>query len=281
MTSITIQQALQDAYQQFTDLDECDAMVDAKTLLCHVLEKNSSHLIAWPEKVLTPSQQQSFLQLTKRRATGEPVAYIIGHREFWSLDLLVTPATLIPRPDTEILVEQALERIPTDAQWNIADLGTGSGAIALAIASERLQCHIFAVDISQQALEVAQSNAQRLNISNISFFQGSWLQPLTEQKLNMVLSNPPYIESTDPHLKQGDVRFEPPGALSSGTDGLDDIRKLIDDSYQQLESNGWLLLEHGYHQAEEIMALMKQQAYSGVIDYRDYGGNDRVACGQR
>lgn len=279
MKNPTLQQALEQATQQLTDNLDANARVDAEILLCYVLGKNRSHLIAWPEKLLSPPNWQEFQALIERRANGEPVAYITGHREFWSLDLQVSPATLIPRPDTEVLVEQALARIPKDANWQIADLGTGSGAIALAVASERPLCQLFAVDISSEALNIAQHNAQRLNIHNVTFLQGSWLTPLAKHSLNMVLSNPPYIEAQDPHLNQGDVRFEPSGALASGDDGLDDIRLLVNDARHHLLPSGWLLLEHGYHQAQEVMDLMRQQGYSEIEDICDYGGNDRVACG--
>ena len=278
-TMPTIQQAITQAVQLLAGNHDADAYFDAEVLLCHLLGKNRSHLIAWPDKPLSDEQWHTFQTLINRRATGEPVAYITGHREFWSLDLLVSPATLIPRPDTEVLVEQALARIPIDAEWQIADLGTGSGAIALAVASERPHCQLFAIDISAEALDIAKQNAQRLKLSNITFLQGSWLAPLTQHPLNMVLSNPPYIEACDPHLNEGDVRFEPSGALASGSDGLDDIRILINTARQQLLPGGWLLMEHGYHQAQAIMDLMQQQGYSEIKDICDYGGNDRVACG--
>ncbi len=276
----TLQQALKQATQQLSALNNTAPRIDAEVLLCHLLKKSPSHLIAWPEKRLSSAQQRAFKALLQRRINGEPIAYITGHREFWSLDLLVTPATLIPRPDTELLVEQALERIPNNAPWQVADLGTGSGAIALAIASERPRCQLYAVDISADALAVAQQNAQRLAIPNVTFLQGDWLAPLQQKSLNMVISNPPYIEASDPHLTQGDLRFEPKRALRSGEDGLDDIRLLIESSRHPLQTGGWLLLEHGYHQSAEILEIMRQQGYRRVQGYIDYGGNDRVACGQ-
>ncbi|MCF6217675.1 MAG: peptide chain release factor N(5)-glutamine methyltransferase [Gammaproteobacteria bacterium] len=276
----TLQQALQQATQQLSTSNSTSPRVDAEALLCHLLKKSPSHLIAWPEKRLSSAQQQAFKALLQRRVNGEPIAYIAGHREFWSLDLRVTPATLIPRPDTELLVEQALERIPNNAQWQIADLGTGSGAIALAIASERPRCQLYAVDISADALAVARQNATQLAIPNVTFLQGDWLASLQQKSLNMVVSNPPYIENNDQHLEQGDLRFEPKIALSSGTDGLDDIRLLIKSSRQPLQPDGWLLLEHGYQQSAEILEIMRQQGYRRVQGHIDYGGNDRVACGQ-
>lgn len=276
----TIQQMLQQASKQMAALVDADPRLDAEVLLCHLLKKNRSHLIAWPEKVVTEAQQKAFNALLTRRINGEPIAYIIGHREFWSLDLQVTPATLIPRPDTERLVELALARIPDHVTWHIADLGTGSGAIALAIASERPLCQLYAVDISADALAVAEQNAKHLSIKNVTFLQGSWLTPLGKQRLDMAVSNPPYIKEGDSHLKRGDLRFEPVSALRSGADGLDDIRTLIDSSRQQLQASGWLLIEHGYHQSTEVLEIMRQQGYRGVEGFVDYSGNDRVACGQ-
>ncbi len=276
----TIQQTLQQATEQLAALVDADPRLDAEVLLCHLLKKNRSHLIAWPEKIVTAIQQQAFNTLLTRRMGGEPIAYIVGRREFWSLDLQVTSATLIPRPETEQLVELALARIPDNVTWHIADLGTGSGAIALAIASERPRCQLYAVDISADALAVAEQNAKRLSIHNVTFLQGSWLTPLIKQRLDMVVSNPPYIKEGDSHLKRGDLRFEPVSALSSGADGLDDIRILIDSSHRQLPPNGWLLIEHGYHQSAEVLEIMRQHEYRGVKGYVDYSGNDRIACGQ-
>jgi len=278
MTAPTLRQALQYARQQLQALEQ--GHFDAEVLLCFVLQKNRAHLIAWPEKPLSADQWQRFQQLIQRRAAGEPVAYLTGRREFWSLDLNVTPDTLIPRPDTEVLVEQALQRIPSDAPWRIADVGTGSGAIALAIASERPACQLYAIDISPGALQVARDNARRLGIKNVTFLQGKWLQPIADKSLEMVLSNPPYIQQDDPHLQQGDVRFEPRSALVAGTDGLDDIRVLCDTARQALKDGGWLLLEHSYHQGSAIVALLKQQGYSEIIDIVDYSGNDRLAIGR-
>ncbi len=276
----TLQKALKQATQQLSISNDTSPRVDAEVLLCHLLKKNPSHLIAWPEKRLDSAQQRAFNALLQRRINGEPIAYITGHREFWSLDLQVTPATLIPRADTEILVEQALERIPDSVQWQIADLGTGSGAIALAIARERPRCQLYAVDISADALAVAQQNARRLAIPNVTFLQGDWLASFQQKSLNMILANPPYIEDNDPHLEQGDLRFEPTIALSSGADGLDDIRLLIECSRKPLQPGGWLLLEHGYQQSAESLEIMRQQGYRKVQGHLDYGGNDRVACGQ-
>jgi release factor glutamine methyltransferase len=274
----TIHHALARASERLQPLH--DTPIDAEVLLCFVLKKNRAHLRAWPEKRLSPIQWQQFQQLLDRRIQGEPIAYITGQREFWSMPLSVTPDTLIPRPDTEILVEQALKLIPQDAPWQIADVGTGSGAIALAIASERPHCQLHAIDISAAALTVAQDNARRLGIHNICFIEGQWLNPLTGLSLEMVVSNPPYIEQDDPHLGQGDVRFEPITALASGSDGLDDIRIVVDQAKNTLKPGGWLLMEHGYHQGRAVVDLLQQRGYSEIKDFSDYAGHDRVACGQ-
>lgn len=257
------------------------ARIDAELLLCHVLGVNRTYLFTWPEHELSAETLQALEFLLARRESGEPVAHILGRREFWSLELAVTADTLIPRPETELLVEMALERIPYDAEWQIADLGTGSGAIALAIASERPACHITAVERSPGALKVAQQNAERLGITNVTFFLGSWFEPLTGQRFELIVSNPPYIPSADPHLSEGDVRFEPASALIAGEDGLDDIRFLVANAPQYLKSPGWLLLEHGYDQGGAVVALLDQAGYSATADRVDLQGHGRVAMGCR
>lgn len=253
--------------------------LDAELLLCQVLDQARSYLFTWPERSLTAEQIAKFEALIQRRIQGEPVAHILGRREFWSLELAITADTLIPRPETELLVEAALERIPPDAQWNIADLGTGSGAIALAVASERPNCHLTAVERSAAALSVARDNALRLGLGNVEFLAGSWFEPVAGRRFEMIVSNPPYIPQQDPHLQQGDVRFEPITALASGMDGLDDIRHLVDIAPGFLRSPGWLLLEHGYDQAKQVVALMEQGGYRQVIDLQDLQGHGRVAAG--
>jgi len=210
------------------------AQLETEILLAHVLECNRTYLRTWPEQKLTPEQQTQFQQFISRRAAGEPIAYITGKRDFWDMTLQVTPDTLIPRPETEHLVELALEKIPPGSQWQIADLGTGCGAIALAIARERPQCKIFATDQSTAALTVAQNNARHLGIKNISFMEGDWLEPFSnqqvgqqaEQRFEMIVSNPPYIRPDDQHLGQGDLRYEPVQALCSKPDGLADIQAI-------------------------------------------------------
>src|SRR5574337_1191903 len=201
---------------------------DAEVLLLHVLAKPRSWLFAHVGDALDPEVEHAYETMLARREAGEPVAYITGHRGFWTLDLEVTPATLIPRPETELLVELALQRLPPGFSGRVADLGTGSGAIALAVAREHPRAQVIATDASATALAVARRNAQRHGIDNVSFVQGDWLAPLAGQRFELIVSNPPYIEAGDPHLARGDLRFEPASALASGRDGLDDIRRIVD-----------------------------------------------------
>jgi len=208
------------------------------------------------------------------------VAYLTGSRAFWSLELKVTPATLIPRPDTETLVEWALERLPPAAALSIADLGTGSGAIALALARERPQCRITATDASAAALAVAQDNAASNQIANVAFRAGRWFAPLAGERYHLIVSNPPYIPAADPHLGRGDLRFEPRSALAAGPDGLDDIRLLVAGAPHHLTANGWLLLEHGYDQAAAVRTLLLQHGYHEVQTRHDATGHERISGGR-
>jgi len=264
-----------------TDVDTDAARLDAEVLLAHVLDKPRSHLCAWPERALTPEQATHYAALVARRAGGEPIAHILGRREFWSLDLDVTPATLIPRPETELLVELALARIPADAAPAVADLGTGTGAIALAVARERPRCRVTATDRSAAALEVAHRNAARLGIGGIDFRHGAWYAPLGAGRYDLILSNPPYVRAGDPHLAQGDVRFEPPGALVAGTDGLDDLRSIVAGAPAHLHSGGWLLVEHGYDQGDAVAALFRAAGFADIGTVRDLNGQPRVTLGRR
>jgi release factor glutamine methyltransferase len=276
---MTIQQVLATAVAQLTQQPEL-ARLDAELLLAHVLHKPRIWLHTWPEYELTAEQALEFEQLVARRAEGEPVAHLLGQQEFWSLDLVVTPDTLIPRPETERLVELALDRIPSEAAWQIVDLGTGSGAIALALARERPGCRILATDRSAAALAVAHNNAQRHGLGNVTFRQGDWFEALQgEADFDMIVSNPPYIKENDPHLQQGDVRFEPTTALQAGRRGLDDLQHLIREALPHLKPGGWLLLEHGYDQATEVMHLLQQAGYQQVHDYPDLAEQPRVAAG--
>lgn len=283
---ITVEGALKSAIVQLQEGDNTSPSIDAAVLLCHALDKPRSFLLTWPEKHLTSEQESTFNALLKRRLTGEPVAYIVGEREFWSLPLKVSPSTLIPRPDTERLVEVALDKTMGQS-GDILDLGTGTGAIALALASEMPNRKVTGIDLRPEAKLLAQENAQRLNISNATFLHGSWFEPLqVEDKLGagikfaLIVSNPPYIEKNDPHLSQGDVRFEPITALVAEEKGLADIKFISTNAIEFLEKNGWLAFEHGYDQGLAVREILQALGYSNVATEQDYGGNDRVTFGQ-
>jgi release factor glutamine methyltransferase len=254
--------------------------VDAELLLLHLMQRPGSWLYTHADDVLEMDVQTAYAALVDRRAAGEPLAYITGRRGFWSLDLEVTPATLIPRPETELMVEQALQRLPVDAACDVADLGTGSGAIALAIARERPGARMVATDASTDALVVAQRNAQRHGIANVAFMQGDWLAPLAGRRFEVIVSNPPYIEAADPHLGQGDLRFEPASALAAGADGLDDIRRIVRDARKHLQPGGWLLFEHGWNQGDAVRQLLREAGYTEVFTARDLELRDRVSGGR-
>lgn len=253
---------------------------DAEVLLLHVLAKPRSWLFAHVGDALDPEVEDAYETMLARREAGEPVAYITGHRGFWTLDLEVTPATLIPRPETELLVELALQRLSPDFSGRVADLGTGSGAIALAIARERPRAQVVATDVSVAALEVARRNAARHAIDNVSFAAGDWLAPLAVQRFELIVSNPPYIEAADRHLARGDLRFEPTSALVSGDDGLDDIRRIIDGARAHLSPGGRLLFEHGWNQGAAARALLADAGYGGAFTARDLEQRDRVSGGR-
>jgi release factor glutamine methyltransferase len=256
------------------------APADAELLLAHALARSRTWLLAHGDDDIAPDNATRFLALVERRVAGEPVAYLAGSRGFWTLDLAVTPATLVPRPETELLVELALERIPVDAETRVADLGTGSGAIALAIAKERPRARVVATDASGDALEIARGNAKRNGIGNVEFRQGDWLAPLSGETFDLIASNPPYIALGDPHLDEGDLRFEPPSALSSGTDGLDAIRTIVRHAPVHLREGGWLLLEHGWEQGEAVRVLLREAGFVEIATERDLEGRDRVTLGR-
>ncbi len=250
--------------------------LDAEVLLRHVTDCSAADLVARAECALTEDEARRLAELVARRRAGEPVAYLTGEREFWSMTLKVTPAVLIPRPETELLVERALAHIQPDARWTIVDAGTGSGAIALAIARERPHCRVIATDRSPEAIAIAHSNAQRLDIANVEFLQGEWLEPLGRIAPEMVVSNPPYVRADDPHLNEGDVCFEPQNALVGGADGLDAIRMLAAQAFARLMPGGWLLLEHGYDQAEAVAAVLTEVGFCEIACHRDLAGHERA-----
>lgn len=263
--------------------------VDAKVLLANVIGKDATYLFTWPDKTLEQQALERFKQAIERRRLGEPVAYITGKRDFWTLTLATSPHTLIPRPDTEVLVEQVLNRLPqvnkvkkgNDACFSICDLGTGTGAIALALATELPRASVTGVDFKQEAVELAKHNAALNRISNATFIQSDWFTALNNMQFDVIVSNPPYIEDSSIYLKKGDVQFEPKTALTSGADGLRDIRHIINKSQSYLADGGLIAFEHGFNQGASVRALLLQADFIDVETVKDYGGNDRVTLGFR
>jgi release factor glutamine methyltransferase len=253
---------------------------EVELLLSQVLRRDRAWLYAHADDALAAADALQFHSLLLRRAAGEPLAYLLGRREFWSLDLAITPDVLIPRPETELLVELALQRMPQNAQVDIADLGTGSGAIALALAHERPHVRVLATDASVTALTVARGNAERLGIRNVEFAQGDWCAALGGRKFDLIVSNPPYIAQHDVHLDQGDLRFEPHAALASGADGLDAIRAIVHAAPAHLKPGGWLLLEHGHDQGRTVRTLLETNRFLEVLTERDLEGRERVSVGR-
>jgi release factor glutamine methyltransferase len=253
---------------------------DATVLLAHALSRSTAWLYAHGDAAIQATELSRYESLIARRAQGEPVAYLTGRRGFWAFDLMVTPDTLIPRPETERLVELALERAGTTAGVRIADLGTGSGAVALALAYERRNAEVIATDISTAALQVAATNARALRLSNLHLREGSWWAPLQGERFDLIVSNPPYIAEHDPHLHRGDLRYEPAKALSSGRDGLDAISILVNGAATHLREGGWLLLEHGWRQGQIVRSLMERVGFDAVHSATDLEGRERVTLGR-
>ncbi len=256
-----------------------EAARDAEILVAHALGQSRAWLFAHAGDAVSDDAMTALESLARRRADGEPIAYITGSRGFWSLDLRVGSDVLIPRAETELLVEVALEHIPRETAFDIVDLGTGSGAIALALAHERPRARVRAADISERALAIAEGNARRLGLANVSFAKSDWFSGLREACFDVVVSNPPYIATGDPHLAQGDLRFEPPLALVSGADGLDAIRHIVRESFAHLRAGGMLALEHGFEQGRAVRELLLQSGFVEIYTKRDLGGRDRVSGG--
>ncbi len=261
-------------------IDSPTAQLDAELLLAFVLEKPRSYLYTWPDKTATEAQVAAFMTLLERRQRGEPVAYLLGRQGFWTLDLQVAKHTLIPRADTELLVESALQLADASSTLKVLDLGTGTGALALALASERPLWAVTGVDRIESAVALAQNNQRQLQLANVEFLSSHWFSALTAQRYDLIVSNPPYIADNDPHLQQGDVRFEPLSALVSGPDGLDDIRLIIAQAPSYLTANGWLLLEHGFDQASAVRELLQQAGFIDVSSQRDLSGHQRISLGR-
>lgn len=256
------------------------ARLDAELLLAEVLNCERTYFYIWPENPLTEDQSKQYNDLLSRRLNGEPIAHILARREFWSLDLEVNNSTLIPRPDTEILVETVLNlNLPKSS--HLLDLGTGTGAIALALATEYPQWSVTAVDVSEDAVALAEVNRERCALNNVAIQQSDWFSSLeTDDAFDIIVSNPPYIDAKDPHLREGDVRFEPLTALVADDNGLADIRLITDQSRYYLKPSGWLVVEHGYQQADAVQSIFKEYNYQSIQTQNDYGGNPRVTFGQ-
>jgi len=257
-----------------------EARREAALLLRHVLGVSDAWLVAHADDSIDPAHAAAFRDLVARRAHGEPVAYLTGTRGFHAIELRVAPGVLIPRAETEVLVDLALQCIPAEGDCRVADLGTGSGAIALAIAHARAKAHVVATDISEAALEVARGNAVRLHIGNVEFRQGNWYEDLGGGRFDVIVSNPPYVAGGDPHLHEGDLRFEPAAALASGADGLDAIRAIVRGAREYLRNGGWLLLEHGFDQGADVRDLLLNHGYAEVFTRQDLEGRERVSGGR-
>lgn len=240
-----------------------------------------SQILASPEQFLSDETFNEFQRFVKRRRDGEPIAYIAGEREFWSLPLFVSAATLIPRPETETLVEQALARIEPNTEKTVLDLGTGCGAVALAIASERADSRVIGVDVSVEALQVAELNRARLGLKNVRWLESDWYHALAGRRFDLIVSNPPYVADDDPHLREGDLPHEPPIALSSGRDGLDAIKIVIAGASQHLTDNGWLLLEHGFDQSDAVQSLFNENGFDEISTSQDLAGQPRISVGRK
>ena len=276
----TIKSLLADASASLATISDSPTL-DAEVLLCKVLAKPRSFLRAWCDNAISDVELQQFQQLWQQRLQGQPIAYLTGEREFWSRDFLVCPDVLIPRPDTELLIELCLNLIPDHADWPIIDLGTGSGIIAITLAAERPQLNVIAVDSSASALQVAQANAQRHHIQNIRFHQSDWFELVPKQGFQLVISNPPYIAEDDWHLQNGDVRFEPSSALVASGDGLNDIKTITKSAPDWLNDGGYLLIEHGYDQEFAVQNIFKASGFQQVQTVRDLAGQPRVTYGKK
>ena len=269
----TLNAALQDA-------EDAVGKVDARVLVAHLLGVDRAYLATHPMRVLTETEDARIDFVVAQRELGQPVAYLMQKREFYGRDFAVDAAVLIPRPETETLVEAVLARLP-DARACVADLGTGSGAIAVTIACERPEAGVVAVEANAAALAVARANAERLAPGRVEFLEGNWYAPLGERRFDVIASNPPYVAAADPHLGRGDLRFEPPGALTDGSaDGLDSIRAIVSGAGRHLNRGGWLLLEHGYDQAAAVRALLERAPFTDLVSIPDLAGIARVAGGR-
>lgn len=276
--SLTVRQAEQHGKQALSEITGIDNALESAVLLAHAVQKDRSWLFAWPEKTLSTQQQKLYESYLQRRLKGEPVSYITGYREFWGLELKVSPETLIPRPETELLVETALSRI-SKTTANVLELGTGSGAISAALLTERPSWKVVATDTNPRTLAIARENFEKLHL-NIETLISSWFEQIANEKFDLIISNPPYIESDDPHLQKGDLRFEPLTALASGKDGLNAIREIVQQARDYLKEKGWLMLEHGYNQGDAVYSLFQKSEFTSIETLNDLSENDRITIGQ-
>ncbi len=275
----TVKSALSEATQLLTNASD-SPLLDAEVLLLHVLEKNRSYLRAWPEQELQPAILATYRRLIALRQSGQPVAYLTGRREFWSREFTVTPDVLIPRHETELLIELALAALPAGNDCHILDLGTGSGIIAITLASERPRSQVTATDISLNALKIAEANAQNHHADNVRFYRSDWFEQLPPGKFDLIVSNPPYVAEGDPHISQGDLRFEPKSALISALNGLKDLKIIAERSLSRLNPGGYLMVEHGFNQQNEIRQLFQALGYRDIGSHHDLSGQPRVTTGQ-
>ena len=270
--------AITDAVERLAPSSD-SARLDAEILLCQTINMPRSYLFAHPEDELDDLTKDRFEALLQRRVSGEPMSYITGSKEFWSHELLVSPATLVPRPETELLVELALREIPRKAEWQILDLGTGSGAIAISIAAERLLCTVTATDVSPDALAIAAENVRQADLANVICMSGAWTEPVADQQFNIIVSNPPYVREDDEAMQN--LRHEPLSALASGADGLDDIRILATDCGGILAADGWLMIEHGADQQADVANILEAAGWVDITCHNDLAGKPRVTVARR
>ena len=277
---MNIQQALQQASQNLADSSPT-ARLDAQVLLTHILQCNTAHLLAWPEKKLNEEQITGYQQLIQQRQQGLPVAHLTGLREFWSLNFSVNDSTLIPRPETETLIEFILDKFSNREKIKLLDMGTGTGAIAITIASEKPGWKIFASELSADALKLARDNSNTHQTNNISFVQSNWFHNIKHNDFDIIVSNPPYIANDDPHLLAGDVRFEPQSALSAGATGMDDIEHLCRHAKNHLKKNAWLIIEHGYNQKQLVSDCFAKNGFTQIEQKQDLSGHIRMTAGKK
>lgn len=279
---ITLKALLKSGQVQLENYSD-SAIEDCEILLSHTLNKNSAWLIAHSDSTLTSEQTLAFQTYLRRRSAGEPVAYIVGQRAFWEHQFEVNANVLIPRSESEMLVELAIQiagsQTPTLQTQTIADLGTGSGAIAISLAHELPKSKVIAVDVLPEALAVARRNAKKIGVANVRFIESNWFSKLGGQDFNIIVANPPYVALGDPHLVQGDLRFEPSGALCAGPNGIDDIQKIINQATEHLQPNGNLMIEHGFEQGSEVRKLLSNAGFNNIVTHRDIAGLERVSCG--